>query len=66
MSLLCKLWLMLESEEGLWQDIVRLKYVKTSPTCVIPNRMNDSSVWKDLMLVRHIYLCWGCKPSSPM
>jgi hypothetical protein len=32
-SLLCKWWWALENEEGLWQDIVRLKYVKNSPTC---------------------------------
>jgi hypothetical protein len=27
-SLLCKWWWLLESGEGLWQEIVRLKYVK--------------------------------------
>jgi hypothetical protein len=46
----------LEKEEGLWQDIVRLKYVKLSPICLIPNRLNDSPIWKDLMKIRHIYL----------
>jgi hypothetical protein len=46
----------LEDEKGLWQDVVRLKYVKTTPTYLIPNRFNDSPVWKELMQVRHIYL----------
>jgi hypothetical protein len=35
---------------------VKLKYVKSSPVCLIPNRLNDSPIWKDLMKIRHIYL----------
>jgi hypothetical protein len=46
----------LENGEGLWQDIVRIKYVKDSPTCLIPARLSDSHIWSDLMKVRHIYL----------
>jgi hypothetical protein len=38
------------------QEIVRLKYVKQTPICLIPHRMHDSPLWKDLMKVRHIYL----------
>jgi hypothetical protein len=55
-SLLCKWWWMLKTGSGLWQDIVNLKYVKQFPTCDIPNRMQDSPLWKDLMKVRFIYL----------
>jgi hypothetical protein len=55
-SLLVKWWWLLESEEGLWQDIVRLKYVKQSPICMIPHRIDDSPLWKDLMKIRHLYL----------
>ncbi len=55
-NLICKRWWILEDEKGLWQDVVRLKYVKTTPTYLIPNRFNDSPVWKELMQVRHIYL----------
>jgi hypothetical protein len=47
---------MLESGEDLWQDIVKLKYVKQYPICLIPNRIYDSPLWKDLLKVRHIYL----------
>jgi hypothetical protein len=35
---------------------MRLKYVKNHPICLIPNRMTDSPLWKDLMKVRCIYL----------
>jgi hypothetical protein len=35
---------------------VRLKYIKNHPICLIPSRMDDSPLWKDMMKVRHIYL----------
>jgi hypothetical protein len=55
-SLLCKWWWLLESREGIWQEIVNLKYVKNYPICDILSKMNDSPLWKDLMKVRYIYL----------
>jgi hypothetical protein len=55
-SLLVKWWWVLDNEEGLWQEIVNLKYVKGSPICSIPKRYNDSLVWNDLLKVRPIYL----------
>jgi hypothetical protein len=55
-SLLCKWWWNLENEEGLWQDIVTLKYVTASPICLIPHRHDDSPVWGDLLQVKPIYL----------
>jgi hypothetical protein len=59
-SLLMKWWWALENEEGLWQDIVRLKYVKGSPVCSIPNSYNYSLVWCDLLkeLLRSIKGDW--------
>jgi hypothetical protein len=45
-----------ETWERLWQDIVMLKYVKQYPICLIPNRINDSPLLKNLLKVRHIYL----------
>jgi hypothetical protein len=55
-SLLCKWWWLLESGEGIWQDIVNLKYVKNYPICDTTSKMNDSPLWRDLMKVRYIYL----------
>jgi hypothetical protein len=31
-------------------------YVTKSPVCLIPNIMNDSPLWKDMMKIMHIYL----------
>jgi hypothetical protein len=30
-SLLCKWWWMLENEEGIWQQLVNMKYIKNFP-----------------------------------
>jgi hypothetical protein len=54
-SLLCKWWWVLEREDGIWQDIVIIKYVKNSPICSIPKRMSDSPIWCNLLKVRHLY-----------
>jgi hypothetical protein len=55
-SLLCKWWWLLQNRNGLWQDIVKLKYVKGAHVGLIKNKMSDSPVWSDLMKIRHIYL----------
>lgn len=55
-SLLCKWWWKLETEDGLWQEIVKAKYLKNKPISTVKNRMDDSPVWKDLLKVRHVYL----------
>jgi hypothetical protein len=55
-SLLCKWWSMLENEKGLWQEIVKLKYVKYTPICLIHVKQSDSPVWNDLLKIRHSYL----------
>jgi hypothetical protein len=52
----CKWWWLLETSEGVWQDIVHLKYVRNYPICSIPNKINDFRLWKDLMKIRYIYL----------
>jgi hypothetical protein len=55
-SLLCKWWRSLENENDLWQEIVKLKYLKGTPICLVQNKMSDSPVWSDLLKIRPIYL----------
>jgi len=56
-SLLCKWWWKLEHEVGLWQTIVKAKYMGgNSLIASIKNRIDDSPIWSDLLKVRHIYL----------
>jgi hypothetical protein len=39
-----------------WQEIVKLKYVKGSHICHIQNKITDSPIWSDLLKARNIYL----------
>jgi hypothetical protein len=55
-SLLCKWWWKLENRDGLWQDIIKFKYLKNASICTLRHRHNDSPIWSDLLKVRDIYL----------
>ena len=55
-SLLCKWWWRLENEDGLWQTLIRNKYMKQDTISTIKSRLDDSPIWSSLMKVRQIYL----------
>jgi hypothetical protein len=55
-SLLWKWWWVLENEEGLWKELVQLKYINGCPTCLIQSQQTDSPMWSDLLKVRPLYL----------
>lgn len=55
-SLLVNWWWKLETEDGLWQDIVKAKYVKGKPIGAIKSKINDFPIWSNLLKVRHYYL----------
>jgi hypothetical protein len=46
----------LETEKGLWQDLVKAKYLQNKNVGTVNNRIDDSPVWKDLLKVKHVYL----------
>jgi hypothetical protein len=54
--LLCKWWWKLETENGLWQRLVKAKYDIDKSLHHIKLRSDDSPVWKDLLKVKHFYL----------
>jgi hypothetical protein len=54
--LLCKWWWKLETEDGLWQRLVKAKYGINKSLHHIRMKNNDSLVWKDLLKVKHLYL----------
>lgn len=56
LCLLCKWWWRLDNESGLWQDIVKTKYLKNELISSVQPRFDDSPIWKDLMKVSIIYL----------
>jgi hypothetical protein len=55
-SLLCKWWWLLENGEGIWQYLIKIKYVKGVPICLIKHTQHDSPVWSDLLKIRPVYL----------
>jgi hypothetical protein len=55
-SLLCKWWWKLEKEDGLWQQIIRHKYLQNNSVHDVEHKINDSPMWTDLLKVKHIYL----------
>lgn len=55
-SLLCKWWRKLEVEDGLWQQIVRFKYLNTESICTVSHRQSDSPIWSDLLKIKNVYL----------
>lgn len=55
-SLLCKWWWKLENDNGIWQDIVKAKYLRNDLVTTVKHRVDDSPVWSDLLKVKHIYI----------
>ena len=55
-SLLCKWWWKLETESGLWQDLVEKKYLKGNSISVVKHKADDSPIWADLLKIREVYL----------
>jgi len=55
-SLLCKWWWKLENEDGIWQTLVKAKYLKGRPIADVQYKMGDSHVWTDLLKIKDIYL----------
>lgn len=54
--LLCKWWWKLENEEGIWQEIVKAKYLRKQVVGSVSHKLDDSPVWSDLLKVKNIYL----------
>jgi hypothetical protein len=55
-SLLCKWWWKLDTEQGLWQDIVKAKYLRNKSVANVTARFNDSPCWKGLLKVKDTYM----------
>jgi hypothetical protein len=51
-SLLCKWWWKLDNEDGLWQDVVRNKYMLGEAVGTLRHRLDNSPVWTDLLKIK--------------
>lgn len=59
-SLLTKWWWKLE-RDGLWQEIVKFKYLKKNSIFSVSHKTSDSPIWADLLKVKDIYLQGGIR-----
>jgi hypothetical protein len=55
-SLLTKWWWKLETQDGLWQQIVKPRYLRNKSVASVSSRFSDSPCWKSLLLVKETYL----------
>jgi len=55
-SLLSKWWWKLDKGNGLWQQIIKYKYIKNGSITTLSHRQNDSAVWNDLLKIKDVYL----------
>jgi hypothetical protein len=55
-SFLCKWLWKLETESGLWQQIINFNYLKKDSICTVKHRQTDSPIWTDLLKIRDVYL----------
>lgn len=58
-GLLCKWWWKLEQEEGLWQDLVKAKYLSKASIHTVTHKLHDSPIWYDLLKIKEFYLRGG-------
>jgi len=52
----CKWFWRLETESGIWQELIRYKYLKHDSVCTVKHRQSDSAIWSDLLKVSDVYL----------
>ena len=55
-NLLSKWLWILETESGIWQEIIKYKYLKHDSVCTMKHGQSDSAIWSDLLKVRDVYL----------
>jgi hypothetical protein len=54
-SLLTKWLWKLESQDGLWQSIVRKKYIKGIPISLVEKRQGDSQFWQGILKSKNLF-----------
>lgn len=59
-SLITKWWWKLETQHGLWQDVVGAKYFKKDTIASVRCKFGDSPMWKAIMKVKEYYMAGRC------
>jgi hypothetical protein len=54
--LLCKWRWKVDNETGIWQDIMKAKYLSKAVLGNVTHKLDDSPIWCDLQNVNHLYM----------
>jgi hypothetical protein len=52
---MCKWWWKLETQDGMWQQIVKKKYLRNKTVASVKPRVSDSPCWKSILKVKERY-----------
>lgn len=55
-SLMVKWWWKLDTQKGIWQDIIKARYLSNKTVAMVGPRFSDSPCWKALLMVKEIYM----------
>lgn len=55
LSLLCKWRWKLDTEDAIWQDLVKAKYLRNDTISTVRHKIDDSPIWCDLLKVQFTY-----------
>ncbi|KAM3348275.1 hypothetical protein ACQJBY_021904 [Aegilops geniculata] len=55
-SLMLKWWWKLDTQKGIWQDIVRARYLRNQTVATVSPRFSDSPCWKILLKIKNLYM----------
>src|SRR3954471_4668217 len=55
-SLLVKWWWKLEKYKGLWQDVIKAKYLQRDSIASVKEKFHDSPCWKAILRVKAFYM----------
>ena len=56
LSLPAKWWWKLETKNGLWQDIIKARYLRRDTIASVKGKTSDSPCWKAIMKVKDLYM----------
>ena len=51
-----KWWWKLDTQKGIWQDIVRARYLRNQTVATVGPRFSDSPCWKNLLKSNNLYM----------
>ena len=55
-SLMVKCWCKLDTQKGIWQDIIKARYLKNCSIATVKPRFSYPPCWKAILKVKDLYM----------